>query len=162
MQSTNVVIHSHRYKDFQGNLYYNGSTASGNTPIYAAAYMVQSSPSMICPYYNDTAAYRSSTGLGYYIACGALYYTGTDISTTQTTSKSHALSGRGKLEIIRNVLTSASRVVTSKRTVKQTRVAANNVVTANKTLITVLESCGRIPRTQPNLPVVYKLRATAI
>jgi len=89
---TYIANYSHRYKDTQGTLYYNGSTAPNSGPqIYAAAYMVQSSPSMLCPYYNDSASYRSSTGLGYYVACGASYFTGTDIAQTRTTSKSSVL-----------------------------------------------------------------------
>jgi hypothetical protein len=116
LQSTDIVNHSHRYKDFQGSLYYNGSTVGG-LQVYGAAYMVQSSPSMICPYFNDTAAYRSGTGLGYYIACGALYYTGTDISTTRTTSKSPELLGCCNLDIFRSLLISARHCVVHNRMV---------------------------------------------
>ena len=78
---------SHRYKDTQGTLFYNPAQLNGQA-VYAAAYMIQSSPSMICPYYNDTTSYRSSTGLEYYVVCGGQYSNGMDIAGGgSTTSK---------------------------------------------------------------------------
>lgn len=85
MEGTNINDHSNRYRDTQGTLYYNGSSSNG-LPVYAAAYMIQSSPSMICPYYNGTASYRSSTGLAYYIVCGGQYTNGIDINSVNTPS----------------------------------------------------------------------------
>jgi len=87
LQNTNIVMRSHRDKDTQGTLFYN-SAQLNSQPVYAAAYMVQSSPSMICPYFNDTASYRSSTGLGYYIVCGGQYNNGVDIVVNGLTTPS--------------------------------------------------------------------------
>lgn len=85
MRKTNVANHSHRYRDNQGTLFYNPATLNGQA-VYAAAYMIQSSPSMICPYFNDTISYRSSTGLAYYVVCGGQYNNGIDISGGGSTS----------------------------------------------------------------------------
>jgi hypothetical protein len=84
---TDLVNRSHRYKDTQGTLFANAATLNSQ-PVYAAAYMIQSSPSMICPYYNNTISYRSSTGLAYYVVCGGQYSNGIDIAGGgSTTSK---------------------------------------------------------------------------
>lgn len=64
---------SNHYKDTQGNLYPNSSNIVANTynnPIYASAYVIQFSPSMVCPYYNNTNSYTSSAGTAYAILCG--------------------------------------------------------------------------------------------
>jgi len=87
LKNTNIANHSHRYKDNQGTLFYNPATLN-TQPVYAAAYMIQSSPSVICPYFNDTISYRSSTGLAYYVICGGQFNNGIDVTGGgSTTSK---------------------------------------------------------------------------
>jgi hypothetical protein len=89
MERTDMDRHSERYRDSQGSLYYNGSTANAQS-VYAAAYMIQGSPSLICPYYNNTSLYKSSNTLAYYIVCGGQYSNGMDIdapASTNTPSK---------------------------------------------------------------------------
>ena len=88
IKNVNIADHSHRYKDTQGSFYSNAGATLNGQPVYAAAYMIQSSPSMICPYFNDTISYRSSTGLAYYVVCGGQYNNGIDITGGgSTTSK---------------------------------------------------------------------------
>lgn len=101
---TNTATHSHRYKDNQGTLFYNPATLN-TQPVYAAAYMIQSSPSMICPYFNDTISYRSSTGLAYYVVCGGQYNNGIDITGGgSTTSKLLELAcHQGRLYLAKHV-----------------------------------------------------------
>lgn len=87
LRNIDLFNHSHRYKDTQGTLFANTGTLNSQ-PVYAAAYMIQSSPSMICPYYNNTISYKSSTGLAYYVVCGGQYSNGIDIAGGgSTTSK---------------------------------------------------------------------------
>ena len=67
--------------------------------------MIQSSPSMICPYFNDTISYRSSTGLAYYVVCGGQYNNGIDITGGgSTTSKLLELAcHQGRLYLAKHV-----------------------------------------------------------
>lgn len=93
-------VPSNRYKDTQGSLFYNPNQLNGQV-VYAAAYMVQSSPSMICPYYNATAGYRSSTGLAYFVVCGGQYLNGVDMGSATPNSEFE----RCRQKLIRGVLT---------------------------------------------------------
>ncbi|KAM0717693.1 hypothetical protein Q7P37_007545 [Cladosporium fusiforme] len=70
------------YRDFQGSLYFNGSTSLDGQKVYASAYMFQSSPSMVCPYFNNTAMYTTSSGQAWFVICGGEYTPGGAISTT--------------------------------------------------------------------------------
>lgn len=58
------LINSHRYQGTQGSLFYNTATVQ-----YAAAYLLQSSPTQLCPYYNNTA-YTDPVGNVWQIFCG--------------------------------------------------------------------------------------------
>lgn len=118
--NTNTLGYSHRYKDTQGTLFYNSASLNGQ-PVYAAAYMIQSSPSMLCPYYNDTISYRSSTGLAYYVVCGGQYSNGIDVTGGgSTTSKLSELMCYRNCFVLKSALTQARscgmhcRVVSSK------------------------------------------------
>jgi hypothetical protein len=86
-ERTDQDHHSNRYKDQQGSLFYNGGNQVNTQPVYAAAYMIQSSPSVICPYYNGTGSYKSSTGLAYNVVCGGAYDNGIDINSASATSE---------------------------------------------------------------------------
>jgi hypothetical protein len=105
MERTDVDHDSHRYRDLQGTLAYSGGSLNSQV-IYAAAYMIQSSPSLICPYYNNTGSYKSSNSLAYYIVCGGQYSNGMDIdapASTNTPSKIlRSWSLRGKLTCARS------------------------------------------------------------
>jgi len=61
---------------------YSQNDSGFTTGIYAAGYMLQSSPGMICPYY-DRGSYTGSSN-AYSVVCG-YYYDGTGLSAIGTT-----------------------------------------------------------------------------
>jgi hypothetical protein len=75
---------SHHFRDTQGSLYYNGSTAGGLS-VYAAAYIIQPSPNLPCNYYNNTANYVSASGQAYSVICGVEFTGGADITSSGNT-----------------------------------------------------------------------------
>lgn len=71
---------SYRLNGQQGTRYYNNTCYASDqttcTPlvntannVYAAAYLLQSSPTLLCPYYNGQY-YTDPSGVTYYIMCG--------------------------------------------------------------------------------------------
>jgi hypothetical protein len=82
----------HHYNGTQGALLAASTTSPSNADgwspgnVYAAAYMIQSSPSMICPYY-DRASLTGSASNVYQIVCG-YYYTGAGYGSISTNAVS--------------------------------------------------------------------------
>lgn len=81
----------------QGNLYYDGtcqthdSSCPSNTTYnilnnYAAVYLLQSSPSLLCPYYNGQI-YSDPSGQQWQVYCGYANSGATAASTTRAASK---------------------------------------------------------------------------
>lgn len=64
LQGAANSINSHRFQGTQGNLTYNTVTVQ-----YAAAYLLQASPTQLCPYYNNTI-YSDPSGNQWQVYCG--------------------------------------------------------------------------------------------
>jgi hypothetical protein len=162
---TDLDRHSERYRDSQGSLYYNSAQVSGQA-VYAAAYMIQSSPSLICPYYNNTASYKSSNTLGYYIVCGGQYSNGMDIDApASTNTPSKALISwcmHGKLTCARSCFLYSCLVCSTGANNGANLTAANKAPAASNTLpATVPESFGLIPSEEnPPLDLIHRAYVT--
>lgn len=62
---TNLMLfNSHRFQGQQGSLFYNTATAQ-----YAAVYLLQASPTQLCPFYNN-ARYTDPAGNVWQVFCG--------------------------------------------------------------------------------------------
>ena len=65
-----LILSSHFYNGTQGTYAYAGSGATlGSEAVYAAAYMVQPNPALVCPYYHQQY-YTDGNGNTYYVVCG--------------------------------------------------------------------------------------------
>jgi hypothetical protein len=73
---------SHRYKDAQGTLYLNNSVTYDYAPVYAAAYIIQYSPILLCPSQDGNTNYTSAAGRSYTIVCAGYYDGGVDTGFT--------------------------------------------------------------------------------
>ena len=73
---------SHRYKDAQGTLYINNSVTYDYAPVYAAAYIIQYSPILLCPSQDGNTNYTSAAGRSYTIVCAGYYDGGVDTGFT--------------------------------------------------------------------------------
>jgi hypothetical protein len=67
-------------------LYYNNSMTFDSAPVYAAAYMIQYSPILLCPAQDGNTNYTSAGGRQYTVICGGYYDGGIDSGNAATSS----------------------------------------------------------------------------